>query len=140
MKKFLHRWSMRLKESRTLLTVGMWGLISVSQVVSLLKPYLDLTGLTAVTGLMVCSGLFFTYFYPEYIMKGEEKQRQFKKSNFVDPKTLIYQRIDVAQMAVQSRAISQDWSVEKTEEELQKATDKVIEELVDGVDLDELRL
>lgn len=139
MKSFLQRWAMRLKESRTVLTVGMWGVITLSQVVDLLNPYLGFKQLLYVAASMVTAGVCFTYLYPEHIMKGEEKERQFKKSNFIDPKTVIYQKIDVAQMSVQAKAISQDWSVEKTEERLQEATEEVIEEFVDGVALNDLR-
>lgn len=139
MRSFLQRWAMRLKESRTVLTVGMWSIITLSQVVDLLNPYLGFQGLVAVSLSMVTGGVLFTYWYPEHIMKGEEKERQFKKSNFIDPKTVIYQRIDVAQMSVQAKAISQDWSVEKTEERLQEVTENVIDEFVDGVELDDLR-
>lgn len=125
---------MRLKESRTLLTVGMWGIITLTQVISLLKPYLSFNQLAAVAAVSVSTGIAFSYIYPEYIMKGEEKERQYRKGNFVNPRLYIAQQIDVAQMSVQAKAIAENWDVEKTLDELEKVTEEKIDEFFDGVE------
>lgn len=139
MKQFSQRWSMRLKESRTVLTVGMWGVITLSQIIQLLKPYLNMMQLAAVAGTTTLLGVAFSYYYPEHVMKGEEKERKYRKDNFIDPKTYIYQQIDTAQMAVQSKAIAENWGIEETEERLKQVTNREIEKFFDGIAESEIK-
>lgn len=139
MRAFLERWSMRLKESRTVLTVGMWGGILLLNIVRTVRPYLSAFQTAGIVLVTVAGGIGFSYFYPEYVMKGEEKERRFRKDNFVDPKTYIYQQIDTAQMAVQAKAISQDWDMKRTEEELRKVTHREIERFFDGIPENEIK-
>jgi len=81
---FVNKWVMRIKESRTVLTVILWGVMAITQVLSFVRPYLNTIEIVILAGFMVFSGLVFTYLYDKLeIMKGEHQQRIRRKDNFI---------------------------------------------------------
>lgn len=81
---FINKWIMRVKEARTVLTVGLWSIMAVVQVMGFLRPYLSGQELIAVAALMGLGGVIFTYLYDKMeFMKGEQMERIRRKQNFV---------------------------------------------------------
>lgn len=88
--RFVNKWIMRVKESRTVLNVILWGVIAVTQVLDFVRPYLNRNEMIALTGLMVFSGLGFTYLYDKLqIMKGENRQRVRRRDNFIGEQKVL---------------------------------------------------
>lgn len=83
-KQFINKWIMRVKEARTVLTVGLWSIMAMVQVLGFLRPYLVAWQMVAVGCIMAVGGLTFTYLYDKLeFMKGEQRERARRKDNFV---------------------------------------------------------
>lgn len=81
---------MRVKEARTVLTVGLWGVMAMVQVMDFLRPYLSAREQVLVASVMSLMGLGFTYLYDKLgIMKGENVERVRRKNNFVGENMML---------------------------------------------------
>lgn len=124
--RFINKWVMRVKEARTVLTVGLWGVMAMVQVIDFLRPYLSALQLVSVGFLMSLGGLAFTYLYDKLeIMKGEHVQRVRRKNNFVG-ENMMLQHMGMIYF------LSEALEVERTE--LMKSYEEFLENYGEGVD------
>lgn len=121
---------MRVKEARTVLTVGLWSVMATVQVLGFLRPYLLAWQLVAVAVCMGIAGLIFTYLNDKLeLMKGEQQQRVKRKDNFVGENMVLNH---LGMMHFFSEAFDKD------KEEMMEEYKEFLRNHQDGVNINDL--
>jgi hypothetical protein len=129
-KSFINKWIMRVKEARTVLTVGLWSIMALVQVLGFVRPYLNKWEMVGVAVTMGLGGLTFTYLYDKLeLMKGEQQQRVNRKQNFVG-ENMVLNHLGMIHFFSEA--------FEKNEEEMMKKYSEFLEDYRDGVEFSEI--
>lgn len=121
---------MRVKEARTVLTVGLWSIMALVQVLGFVRPYLNKWEMVGVAVTMGLGGLTFTYLYDKLeLMKGEQQQRVNRKQNFVG-ENMVLNHLGMIHFFSEA--------FEKNEEEMMKKYSEFLEDYRDGVEFSEI--
>lgn len=133
----LSKWLMRSLQAGRVLRIPLLGVTALSTLVTALKntflePYIYII---VSSGALTCVTFIWAYDYFS-ILNQQNKHNADRSSNFVGPDKTMNKLLEAKQRSVMSRSISQEWSQEKTEKELEKITVKTLQKWRNGIDVD----
>lgn len=139
--RFFARWVMRVEACRGVLQLGLFGGTFLTTGLTALHQYGHSEYARPFIAFVGLGTLLFAYVYTETGVWNQKNQfSKDKGTNYGGPNLLMRYRMQAAQRAVLVRAINEDWSPERVQEELDRVTlaqwatlrTGIDEELLDG--------
>lgn len=134
----ISKWIMRTKNAGTILRIPLLGVTAVSTLVTALRG----TGLEnytmGIVGFFGVSAVLFIWAYDRYkVMNLQNRWNADRADNYAGPTMAMNQMVNAVQLGVLSESIKNDWSHERTQEEMMEATRNAVADYRNGINMEE---
>jgi len=133
------KWIMRTQNAGTILRIPLLGVTAVSTLVTALRGTAFQNYTMYIVAVFGVLALVFIWAYDRFqVMNIQNRWNADRADNYVGPTTAMNQLINARQFGVLSQALTNEWSEEKTQKELEKVTRETVAEFRNGIDLGDL--
>lgn len=136
MRDEISKWLMRTQNAGRLLNIPLRA-TTASSVLTLALQETILAEYTVYVMVFFALGIgVFIWAYDRFqVMNMQSRHDADRSDNFTGPTTAINQLINTRQQAVQSKAIAENWEIEKTEKELRRVTEEALQDYRNGINM-----
>ena len=133
------KWIMRTQNAGTVMRIPLLGVTAVSTLVTALRGTAFQNYTMYIVGVFGVLAMIFVWAYDRFqVMNIQNRWNADRADNYVGPTTVMNQLINARQFGVLSQSLNNNWSEEKTQEELEKVTRETVAEFRNGIDLGDL--
>jgi len=135
----ISKWLMRTQNAGRLLNIPLRA-TTASSVLTLALQETFLAQYTVLVLVTFTAGMiFFIWAYDRFqVMNIQNRWNADRSDNYIGPTTAMNQLINARQFGVLSQSLNNNWSQEKTDEELERVTRETISQFRNGMDLGDL--